>query len=348
MLKKIYVKAFSILLLLGLLILAACADTPAAIMPPDYDTEVTPPPGYDSNVPGYGSDVYEDNTAEDGADNWQQPEEPAVPEEPTVAPYGPITELPAIWDIPQPPGPANMAEDLTTTTLLQLTPLTPGELLVTMHTSLGDITMRFFPTEAPLAVENFLTHAWDGYYDGIFFHRVIPNFMIQGGCPLGTGTGGQSIWGGQFGQELSTELRHFRGALAMAQSAMPNSIGSQFYVVQNSNLDPGFRSEFVGMLEMQDESAGVLEDGSSVTYGDVFPAESLRHFLENGGTPHLDWHFSENPHTVFGHVVAGMDVVDEIANVPQNAQNRPLEDVLIVGFTFHYYEGEAGQPWSTR
>jgi len=300
--KRHFAKLFT-LLLLALVMLAACTDNaPAAIVPENGQEDA---PGYAySNLPSAQA----------------------------------LTELPPIWDVPTPPPAANLAEDATTTTLLQLTPLTPGELLVTMHTSMGDITMRFFPTEAPQAVENFLTHAWDGFYDGIIFHRVIPNFMMQGGCPLGTGTGGQSIWGGQFGQELSTELRHFRGALAMAQSAAPNSIGSQFYIVQNNDLDPSFRSHFAGLIEMQDE-ASELEDGSILRSGDVFPAEALRYFIENGGTPHLDWHFSQNPHTVFGHVVEGMDIVDAIVGVPQDVQNRPLEDVTIDGFTFFEYEG---------
>jgi len=259
---------------------------------------------------------------------------------------GALTELPPIWDVPPRSEPETIAEDLSTTTLLQLTPLIPGELLATMHTSMGDITIRFFPTEAPIAVENFLTHAWDGYYDGISFHRVMPNFMIQGGCPDGTGMSGKSIWGHGFGLERSTELRHFRGALAMAQSALPDSKGSQFYFVQNNSLDSGFRNEFVSLLEMQDEEMAALPDGSTATIGDIYTYESLRYFIENGGTPHLDWHFSENPHTVFGHVVSGMDVVDAIANVTTEGggnanqfQHRPVEPVTIDGFTFFLYGG---------
>jgi len=258
-----------------------------------------------------------------------------------------LTELPPIWDIPHRPEPANFADELTSTNLLQLTPLTPGELLATMHTSMGDITIRFFPTESPIAVENFLTHAWDGYYDGISFHRVMPNFMIQGGCPDGTGMAGESIWGHGFGHELSAELRHFRGALAMAQSAAPNSKGSQFYFVQNNNLGADFRNQFTQLIELQDEEMQQFPDGSIATVGDVYPYESLRYFIDNGGTPHLDWHFSDNPHTVFGHVVSGMDIVDAIANVETEGggnanpfQHRPVDPVTILGFTFFLYGGE--------
>ena len=95
---------------------------------------------------------------------------------------------------------------------------------VIMHTSMGDITLKLFPKYAPLAVENFLTHAKDGYYDGLLFHRVISDFMIQSGDPNGDGTGGQSIWNGKdksidsgngFVNEISPYLYNIRGALAM-------------------------------------------------------------------------------------------------------------------------------------
>ena len=251
----------------------------------------------------------------------------------------PLAYLPPIWDVPPRPEPDSMADDARTVNLLQLSPLTHGELLLTMHTSMGDIILRFFPTEAPMAVENFLTHAWNGFYDGVTFHRVLEDFMIQGGCPMGTGMGGESIWGGTFGQELSSELRHFRGALAMSQSAMPSSIGSQFYIVQNHSLNPRSRSEFIDFLEMQNDYLQPMQDGSTLTVGDAFPVAALRYFLENGGTPHLDWHFSENPHTVFGHVVTGMDVVDAIANVRVDANGLPETPVTINGFTFHTYQG---------
>ena len=249
-----------------------------------------------------------------------------------------IDAPPPVWEVPERPTPDTIAEDVTTTTLLQLSPLYVGELVAVMHTTMGDIGMRFFPTEAPIAVENFLTHAYNGFYDGVLFHRVIPNFMIQTGCPEGTGMGGESIWGGQFGQEFSTELRHFRGALAMAQSAAPNSIGSQFYVVQNYEVAAQSRADFIQFLEMQDEVFQAFEDGSEILVRDVFPAAALEYFLENGGTPHLDWHFNPNAHTVFGHVVWGMDVVDNIANT-ETADTRPVQDITITGFSFFTVTG---------
>ena len=82
----------------------------------------------------------------------------------------------------------------------------------TIHTTLGDIHMRLFPQQAPKAVENFVGHARSGYFEGVIFHRVIPKFMIQTGDPLGDGTGGMSIWGKEFEDEFSDDLKHDRCA----------------------------------------------------------------------------------------------------------------------------------------
>src|SRR5579859_1189764 len=95
-----------------------------------------------------------------------------------------------------------------------------------MHTSQGTIAIEFFDDDAPKTVENFRKLSADGFYDGIIFHRVIPDFMIQGGCPQGTGTGGP---GYTFEDEIN-EHKVVRGALAMA-NAGPNTNGSQFFIV---------------------------------------------------------------------------------------------------------------------
>ena len=100
-----------------------------------------------------------------------------------------------------------------------------------METEKGTIKLYFFPEYAPKAVENFLTHAEQGYYNGITFHRVINDFMIQGGDPTGTGRGGESIWGHSFEDEFDVKLRNYRGALSMA-NAGPCTNGSQFFIVQ--------------------------------------------------------------------------------------------------------------------
>ena len=171
----------------------------------------------------------------------------------------------------------------------------------TIKTNHGDIVIQLFPEEAPMTVENFVRLAQKGYYDGVTFHRVISDFMIQGGDPEGTGAGGQSIWGHNFEDEFSNELFNLRGALSMANDG-PNTNGSQFFIVQNKNMPKRFIQQ--------------LRDAQ-------YPEEVVKAYKQ-GGTPWLD-----HRHTVFGHVTEGMDVVDEIAKVAKDGNDKPLEDVVI-------------------
>ncbi len=171
----------------------------------------------------------------------------------------------------------------------------------TIKTNHGDIVIQLFPEEAPMTVENFVRLAQKGYYDGVTFHRVISDFMVQGGDPEGTGAGGQSIWGHNFEDEFSNELFNLRGALSMA-NAGPNTNGSQFFIVQNKNMPKRFIQQ--------------LRDAQ-------YPEEVVKAYKQ-GGTPWLD-----HRHTVFGHVTEGMDVVDEIAKVAKDGSDKPLEDVVI-------------------
>lgn len=101
---------------------------------------------------------------------------------------------------------------------------------IKFETTQGAIEFKLYPDIAPLACENFVTHIENGYYDGIVFHRVIPDFMVQCGDPTGTGRGGQSIWGKSFKDECTPELKFDRvGMLAMA-NAGPGTNGSQFFI----------------------------------------------------------------------------------------------------------------------
>ena len=196
--------------------------------------------------------------------------------------------------------------------LLQETPVQPGEQIAVMETSLGTIRIRFFPEQAPLAVENFLTLAQEGYYDGVSFHRVIDGFMIQSGDPTGTGAGGTSIYTdvvgnrGYFADEFSDQLFHFRGALAMANSGSDTN-GSQFFIVQAPSLN--------------DTGKDTLASGDT-------PKQAAEKYRAEGGTPWLD-----GQHTVFGQVIEGMEVVDAIAAVETDENDRPLEEVTILSVT---------------
>ena len=102
--------------------------------------------------------------------------------------------------------------------------------IVVLETTQGNITLELFPKIAPKAVENFITHVKDGYYNGIVFHRIIKGFMIQGGDPTGTGRGGKSIWNKPFEDEFSPNVVfNKKGILAMA-NAGPRTNGSQFFI----------------------------------------------------------------------------------------------------------------------
>jgi peptidylprolyl isomerase domain and WD repeat-containing protein 1 len=105
----------------------------------------------------------------------------------------------------------------------------------TIHTTYGDITIRLFPEAAPKAVENFVTHAKNGYYNGIIFHRVIRKFMLQTGDPMGDGTGGESIWGTEFEDEFST-LKHDKPYTVSMANAGPNTNGSQFFITTEKTV----------------------------------------------------------------------------------------------------------------
>lgn len=178
---------------------------------------------------------------------------------------------------------------------------------VIMTTSLGDITIKLFPKYAPLAVENFLTHAKEGYYDNLTFHRVINNFIVQSGDPNGDGSGGKSIWKGKdksidsgngFKNEISPYLYNIRGSLAMANKGEDTN-GSQFYINQNST------------------------DNASSLSTSKYP-KAIIDAYKKGGNPDLDGQY-----TVFGQVISGMDVVDKIAQVETDDSNKPKTDVTI-------------------
>jgi len=99
-----------------------------------------------------------------------------------------------------------------------------------IRTTMGDMHFQLFPEHCPKTVENFVTHSRNGYYDGLIFHRVVKGFIIQTGDPLGDGTGGESIWGGEFEDEFHHDLRHDRAGVLSMANAGPSTNGSQFFV----------------------------------------------------------------------------------------------------------------------
>lgn len=182
-----------------------------------------------------------------------------------------------------------------------------GDTTVTIsYKDYGDVKIKMFPKEAPLAVENFTTHAKDGYYDNLTMHRVIDDFMIQGGDPSGNGTGGESIWGEEFKNETVEYLNPIRGSLCMANAGADTN-GSQFFIVQAESID---ESALEPLSDMQKEM-----------------------YQTNGGCPWLT-----GGYTVFGQVYEGMDVVDTIASVKTDANDKPEQDIVIDHISVETYD----------
>lgn len=244
-----------------------------------------------------------------------------------------------------------------------------GDTVAIMETSEGTIKLRFFPEAAPKAVENFTTHAKDGYYNGLTFHRVIKDFMIQGGDPLGTGTGGESIYGKSFEDEFSNKLFNIRGSISMANSG-PDTNGSQFFINQKGNSTKfdwdnlaqnfeqykslvssqwdSYKESYLSQASGSDEE--ILESyrmALASTYGNItdmtrVSEEVKKLYDENGGNINLDGAFNnlDRGHTVFGQVYEGMDIVDKIASVDVDDSDKPKKDVTIKSITIEEYKGE--------
>lgn len=194
--------------------------------------------------------------------------------------------------------------------LLQFSQLQPGDPIAVIDTDLGEIKLRLFPKQAPLAVESFQRHAKAGDYDGVEFHRVIGQFMIQSGDIGSTDP--------YYADEFSTQLWNFRGALSVANTGRKDTNSTQFFIVQANTQSEMFQ-QVKGRLPQEE----------------AYPQEVVEKYMELGGAPWLD-----GKHTVFGYVYEGMDVVDEISMVETDGDYRPLEPVRIRSVTIGSYEKE--------
>ena len=220
-----------------------------------------------------------------------------------------------------------------------------GEEVAVFATSMGTISMRLFPQAAPKTVENFKGLIQKGYYNGLKFHRVIEDFMIQTGDPKGDGTGGESVWGGTFKDEFDKNLVNLRGAVAMANSGKDTN-GSQFFI------DQAGPSKFVGWDYYQKaydayrnnyrENPEQFLLQYSYPWVDLSKAtqEYKDLYTKNGGNPGLDgaYNIFGRGHTVFAQVYAGMDVVDKIAAVKTDEKGKPVQDVTITKAEIRAYQ----------
>lgn len=221
----------------------------------------------------------------------------------------------------------------------------------------GDIKVKLFPDAAPVGVKNFIDLAESGYYEGKSIHRVISNFMLQGGSLNGDGTGGTSAEGGEFECEVNANMRHFYGALCYANAAGSNTC--QFYIVNNKTPQADIEgiysqnSEYYSMmieayspyLEQFDKNSqeymyfeSTIKNAEKVVEGAKIMTESLTDeiiakYAEVGGTPSLD-----GGYTVFGQTVEGFDVIDAISSVEtelgsDGAESKPVDDIIISSVT---------------
>ena len=154
------------------------------------------------------------------------------------------------------------------------------------------IKAELYPDVAPISVANFISLAGKGFYDGLVFHRVIKDFMIQGGCPKGNGTGGPGycIKGEFSANGVPNPIKHERGVLSMARTSVPDSAGSQFFIV-------------------------------------------------HADSPHLDGQYA-----AFGKVIEGMDVVDEIASVRVDYNDKPRKPQVMKSVTVETFGVDYGEP----
>lgn len=197
------------------------------------------------------------------------------------------------------------------------TPPQDGEDIVVLTIKdYGEVKIKLFEDISPKGSQNFIGLAKKGYYDGLIFHRVIKNFMIQGGDPLGNGTGGESLWGGKFDGGAPKGLYHFAGAVAYANSGSTATDGSQFYIVTGE--------------KQTDDSLKQIEN----YYGKTFTDEVKEKYKEIGGTPHLD-----GDYTVFGQVIDGLDIVYKISETQIDSSDKPVTAVTIEKAEVVPYDG---------
>lgn len=224
----------------------------------------------------------------------------------------------------------------------QLDPPEKGEEIAVITMESGEVfKLRFFPEQAPKAVYNFKYHALEGYYDGLTFHRIIENFMVQGGDPSGTGYAGESVWGEAFEDEFSPSLLNIDGSVSMANSGA-NTNGSQFFIncTQGAAIDwDSYQQGFE--VYKQDPNTFTALYSSKWVDMDLITDEVKSLYTTHGGNLHLDGYYSTDKtgHTVFAQVFEGMDGVEAISKTEVDPQNsKPLQDVVIEKVEIVEYE----------
>lgn len=218
----------------------------------------------------------------------------------------------------------------------------------------GDIQIKLFPEAAPYGVQNFIELAESGYFTEKSIHRIIADFMIQGGSLNGNGTGGTAADGGEFCCEINSAMRHFYGALCYANAGGLNTC--QFYIVNNKikqEVDDHYYAEMAAAyldlknqyeeyrdtfdtdgydayFNAQIQSCYTSIDGYTFLQGKDADGSVSAKYAETGGAPHLD-----GSYTVFGQTVEGFDVIDAISAVETDEDDAPVKEILISSVTIH-------------
>ncbi len=239
-----------------------------------------------------------------------------------------------------------------------------GDTIAVVHTSLGDFTMRFFPEQAPKTVTNFINLAKEGKYNNTTFHRVIRDFIVQGGhCGNDENApNGISSYGTEFEDEFCDKLFNIRGAVSMANSAQDEN-GSQFFVNQTSaeafennggwarfeSLWDSVKTQLLNYKDSDLLSAFIQKNGNNCYDTDIVSDEVRSLYEVNGGNPYLDGAYNavDRGHTVFAQVIDGMDVIDKIAVVKVDDDNKPVENVVIEAIDVTTYSSQKTQTVSS-
>ena len=236
--------------------------------------------------------------------------------------------------------------------LQEVTPKS-GDLIATFEIEgFGTIKAVLFPDIAPVGVDNFKKLADQGFYKGLTIHRVIDQFMFQGGSTNGDGTGGDAaVNGGSFGIETAKNARHFYGALCYANAAGQNS--TQFYIVNNNEKDPfdSLIKQYDDVISQYKAAAAAASSAEEKQFYEAYASryESARDEYKNeisamdpevkkmydqrGGTPSLD-----DSYTVFGQVYEGFDVIEKISKTEvvdngRGEESKPVQTIVIKDIT---------------
>ncbi|MBQ7131509.1 MAG: peptidylprolyl isomerase [Oscillospiraceae bacterium] len=180
------------------------------------------------------------------------------------------------------------------------------EIVVMTIRNYGNVYIKLFPELVPDACENFSGLVEKGYYDGLTFHRVVKNFVIQGGDPEGTGRGGESLWGDKFACEFSSSLLHLAGAVSYARASGDLRNGSQFYFSVGAGVDEQTLMAYYNKFSKSYTQSGIDA------------------YLENGGQPYLD-----GDYTVFAQVFEGLDIINNLQQVKTDGNDMPVNDIVI-------------------